>query len=58
MFKLFSKKSKLPALQKQYKKLQEEAYNLSKTDRSASDKKVAEAEEVQKQIVQIIAEES
>lgn len=58
MFKLFSKKSKLPALQKQYKKLQEEAYKLSKTDRSASDKKVAEAEEVQKQIVQIIAEES
>ncbi|MEP1096903.1 MAG: Lacal_2735 family protein [Cyclobacteriaceae bacterium] len=58
MFNLFSKKSKLPALQKKYKKLQEEAYTLSKTNRSASDKKVAEAEEIQKLIVQLIAEES
>lgn len=58
MFNLFSKKPKLPALQKKYKKLQEEAYTLSKTNRSASDKKVADAEEIQKQIVLIIAEES
>lgn len=58
MFNLFGKKSNLITLQKQYKKLQEEAYNLSKTNRSASDKKVVEAEEVQKQIVQLIALES
>ncbi len=58
MFNFLSKKSKLPTLQKKYKKLQEEAYTLSKTNRSASDKKVAEAEEIQKQIVQMIAQEA
>ncbi|MFT6865821.1 MAG: hypothetical protein ACJA08_000646 [Cyclobacteriaceae bacterium] len=58
MFNLFSKKPKLQTLQKQYQKLLEEAFNLSKTNRSASDKKVAEAEEIQKQIIQLIAEEA
>lgn len=47
---LFSRKSPREKLQKQYEKLMKESYNLSKSNRQASDKKVAEAEEVLKQI--------
>ncbi len=50
MFGLFKKKSKLEVLQKQYKKLQQEAYELSKSSRIKSDQKYAEAQEVLAQI--------
>jgi len=36
MFGLFKKKSKIDVLQKEYKKLMKEAFDLSKTNRSAS----------------------
>jgi len=45
MFGLF-KKDKKKTLQKKYEKLMEESFNLSKTDRTASDKKLAEAEAI------------
>lgn len=50
MFGLFKKKSKKDILNKQYKKLMEESYQLSHTDRRASDLKRAEADEVLKEI--------
>lgn len=50
MFGLFKKKSPKEKLQDQYKKLMEESYQLSHSDRKASDLKRAEAEEVLKQI--------
>ncbi|MGK7390469.1 MAG: Lacal_2735 family protein [Candidatus Cyclobacteriaceae bacterium M2_1C_046] len=46
MFGLFKKKSKEEKLQEQHQKLMKEAYELSKTNRTESDKKYAEAEEV------------
>ncbi len=53
MFGLFKKKSKRETLNKQYKKLMEESYQLSHTDRKASDLKRAEAEEILKQLDQL-----
>ncbi|QXP59137.1 MULTISPECIES: Lacal_2735 family protein [unclassified Olleya] len=50
MFGLFKKKSALDKLQDQYKKLLEESYKLSTTNRSESDKKQAEAQVVLEQI--------
>ena len=50
MFGLFKKKSEIDILREQYKKLQEESFRLSKTNRSESDKKLAEAEDVYKKI--------
>lgn len=50
MFGLFKKKSKTEVLMEKYKKLQEEAFILSKTDRKAADAKLSEAEEVMKEI--------
>lgn len=50
MFGLFKKKSEMELLQEKYKKLQEEAYKLSTVNRTASDKKQAEAEEILNQI--------
>jgi len=50
MFGLFKKKSKKDILNKQYKKLMEESYQLSHSDRRASDLKRAEAEELLKEI--------
>lgn len=50
MFGLFKKKSQLEILQNKYKNLMEESFILSKSNRSASDKKVAEAEEVLNEI--------
>lgn len=50
MFGLFKKKSKVELLEEKYQKLTNEAYILSKTNRTESDKKYAEAEEVQKEI--------
>ena len=50
MFGLFKKKSALDKLQDQYKKLLEESYKLSTTNRSESDKKQAEAQAILEQI--------
>jgi len=50
MFGLFKKKTEEEKLQEQYKKLMEESYKLSKTDRQAADLKYAEAEKIIKQI--------
>jgi hypothetical protein len=47
---LFSRKSEKEKLNDTYKKLIEEAYKLSHTDRRASDLKTAEADDVLKQI--------
>ena len=49
MFGLF-KKDPVAKLQTQYEKLMKEAHSLSHTDRSASDKKMQEAEEVANEI--------
>lgn len=50
MFGLFKKKSELDKLRDEYKKLQKESFELSKSNRSASDKKLAEAEVIYKKI--------
>lgn len=50
MFNLFKKKSEIEKLQDKYKKLSEEAFNLSKINRQQSDAKQAEAEDVLKKI--------
>ena len=51
MLNLFdSKKRNISKLQKKYEKLMKEAFDLSTKDRTASDKKYAEADEVGKQI--------
>lgn len=50
MFGLFKKKSKKDVLNKKYEKLMEEAYQLSKTDRKASDLKRTEAEDILKEM--------
>jgi len=50
MFGLFKKKSPVEKLQDEYKKLMEESYKLSTSDRKASDLKRAEADEVLKQL--------
>jgi uncharacterized protein YqgQ len=50
MFGIFKKKTKLEILQKEYKKLTEETFILSKTNRVEGDKKFAEAELVLKKI--------
>ncbi len=46
MFGLFKKKSKEEVLQEKYKKLLKESFDLSKANRSASDKKQVEAQAV------------
>lgn len=50
MFGLFKKKSPIEKLQSEYEKLMEETFRLSTIDRSASDAKRAEAEDIAKQI--------
>jgi len=50
MFNLFKKKSELEKLQEQYQKLMKEAFDLSKVDRTKSDAKHAEADELMKKI--------
>ncbi len=47
---IFSRKSPKEKLQKKYEKLLKEAFDLSKTNRSASDAKQVEADQVLKQI--------
>lgn len=46
MFGLFKKKSEKETLLSKYKSLTEEAYKLSHSDRTASDKKTKEANDV------------
>lgn len=53
MFGLFKKKSEVDVLKKQYEKLLQEAFDLSKTDRSASDAKHAEAEKLIQKIEEL-----
>lgn len=50
MFGLFKKKSPADRLEAKYKKLLKEAYELSKINRTESDKKQAEAQEVLEQL--------
>lgn len=50
MFGLFKKKTEVEKLEIKYKALLKEAYDLSKTNRSKSDQKTFEAEELSKQI--------
>jgi hypothetical protein len=53
MFGLFKKSSPVQKLEKKYKQLTEEAYRLSHTDRKASDLKLAEADEILRQIKEL-----
>ena len=53
MFGIFKKESELEKLQKQHKKLMQESFNLSKSNRSAGDAKFAEAEAVAKKIEEL-----
>lgn len=53
MFNFFKKTSKKEKLELQHKQLLEEAFKLSKTNRVLSDKKLAEAEEILKQITSL-----
>lgn len=50
MFNLFKKKTETEKLQEKYQKLMKEAFELSKTNRSGSDDKYAEADAIQKRI--------
>lgn len=50
MFGIFKKKSEKEKLQEQYKKLLEESYKLSHSNRAASDQKAAEADAVLRKI--------
>lgn len=53
MFNLFKKKSPLEKLEEKRAQLLKEAYELSHTNRSASDAKTFEASEIEKQIEQL-----
>ena len=53
MFGLFKKKSELEKLQEQYNKLMKDWHALSSINRTESDKKYAEAEEIAKKIEQL-----
>ena len=53
MFGLFKKKSEIECLQDQYKKLTKQAYDLQSINRSASDKKYGEAQNILKKIEQL-----
>ena len=46
MFNFFKKKSKVVRLQEQYEKLLQESFELSKINRTESDKKFVEAQSV------------
>ena len=56
MFGLFKKKSKLDKLNDKYKQLLQEAHHLSTSNRRLSDAKIAEADQVLKQIEQLKSE--
>ena len=55
MFNFFKKKTEVKKLEIKYKKLLEVSYKLSHTNRKESDNKMAEAEEILKQIEAIKA---
>ena len=50
---IFKKKTEADRLRKQYQRLMEEAYRISRTDRKASDKKYAEADALMQRIHEI-----
>ncbi|MCV9388959.1 Lacal_2735 family protein [Reichenbachiella ulvae] len=50
MFGIFKKKSEREKLNERYKKLMKESHQLSTTDRSKSDQKFAEAQELLTQL--------
>lgn len=50
MFGLFKKKSEIELLQKQYRSLLKEHFDLSKINRSASDAKYAQAQQILEKI--------
>ena len=50
MFGLFKRKSPIDRMKSEYEKLMKEAFDLSKIDRSASDRKYAEADKIMKEI--------
>jgi len=50
MFGLFKKKTEVERLQSKYEALLKEAFELSKINRSKSDQKTFEADEIYKQI--------
>ncbi|MDG0973488.1 MAG: Lacal_2735 family protein [Crocinitomicaceae bacterium] len=50
MFSIFKKKTSLEKLQDRHAKLLQEAFVLSKSNRSASDVKMVEAQKVEQQI--------
>lgn len=50
MFGFFKKKSPIEKLQAEYETVLKEAFNLSKTNRKASDAKQADAEEILQKI--------
>ncbi len=50
MFGIFKKKTKIEKLQETYSKMLSEAHKLSHSNRTASDKLLAEAEEIAKKI--------
>jgi hypothetical protein len=56
MFGLFKKKSKLEQLQELHAKLLKEAFDLSKTNRKASDQKTAAAASVADEIAKLQAQ--
>ena len=53
MFGLFKTKSKSEKLEEKFKKLMQEWHTLSSINRSASDAKYAEAQDIAKQITQL-----
>lgn len=57
MFNIFKKVSQTEKLNSQYKKLLEESYKLSTTNRKLSDRKAFEANEILKQIELLKAKE-
>ncbi|WP_040280999.1 Lacal_2735 family protein [Psychroserpens damuponensis] len=53
MFGLFKKTTEVDKLQKTYEKLMKEWHALSTTNRGESDKKYAEAQQIQDQILKL-----
>lgn len=53
MFGIFKKKSEIEKLQETYSKMLSDAHKLSQSNRTASDKLLAEAEEIAKKIDQL-----
>ena len=51
--KLFKRKTELEKLNDKYNSLMEESYKLSRTNRTKSDEKTSEADEVMSEIVQL-----